>query len=219
MNKITSLLSNIFLKPIIKFLFIKNIKGRENIPKQNFILASNHQSYLDIPFCGIICVPRKFTYIGQIDGHKGFKSFIVKTIYSMGGVIPLNRQDKESKKEVISKAIDKVKKGYSIIIYPEGTRSENGQVKEGKLGAAKIFLKTGVPILPVGIKGAYNLFPKGGKLKIKKNVELIIGRPLLFEKEFNLARNLSPDSEEYLEVCIQITNQIMEEIKKLVYEN
>lgn len=137
----------------------------------------------------------------------------------MGGVIPLNRQDKESKKEVISKAINKVKKGYSIIIYPEGTRSENGQVKEGKLGAAKIFLKTGVPILPTGIKGAYNLFPKGGKLKIKKNVELIIGRPLLFEKEFNLARNLSPDSEEYLEVCIQITNQIMEEIKKLVYEN
>lgn len=219
MNKFASIFSNIFLKPLIKFLLIKTIKGKDNIPKTNFILASNHQSYLDIPFCGIVCVPKRFTYIGQIDGHKGLKSLIVKTIYSIGEVIAINRKDENSKKEAVLKAIDFLKKGYSLVIYPEGTRSKTGEIKEGKWGVAKLFLKTGVPILPLGIKNAIDLFPKNGKLKIKKIVELNIGKPLFFEKEYNLAKNLEPDSDEYNQICAQITNKVMEEIKTLVYEN
>jgi len=219
MNKLFSIVSSIFLKPLIELLFIKSIKGEENIPKGNFILASNHQSYLDIPFCGIACVPKRFTYIGQIDGHEGLRSLIIKAIYYIGGVIPLKRQDDNSKKEVVLKAIDCLKKGYSLVIYPEGTRSKTGEIKEGKWGVAKLFLKTGVPVLPFGIKNAIDLFPKGGKLKIKKIVELNIGKPLFFEKEYNLARNLEPDSKEYNQICIEITNKIMEEIKNLVYEN
>jgi len=219
MNKCISLLVAIFFKPFIKIFFIKNIKGQENMPKQNFILASNHQSYLDIAFCGYICASRKFTYIGQIDGHKGIKNIMVRILYFMGGVIPLNRQDKNARKEVILKAVGYLKKEYSLVIYPEGTRSQTGEIKEGKLGTAKIFLKTGVPILPVGIKGASKLFPKGGKLKIKKDIEINIGKPLFFKKEFDLAKNLSPDSREYKEICIQIIKKTMGEIKELAYEN
>lgn len=219
MNKPLSIIANIFLKPVIKIVFIRKIKGIENIPRNNFILASNHQSYLDILFSGVVCAPKKFTYIGQIDGHKGMGNLIVKALYFAGGVISLNRKDNNSKKQAVSKAIHYLENGYSLVIYPEGTRSVTGDVKEGKWGVAKLFLRTSVPILPLGIKNAIQVFPKNGKLKIKKIVELNIGMPLYFEKEYIMAKHLDPDSKEYNQVCVQITNKIMKEIKRLVYAN
>ena len=63
MNKIISWFSKIFLAPILQLLFVKEIKGRENIPKRNFILASNHESHLDQVANGIVCVSKKSNFI------------------------------------------------------------------------------------------------------------------------------------------------------------
>jgi 1-acyl-sn-glycerol-3-phosphate acyltransferase len=219
MNKFLSVIMRITLAPLVRILYIKEIRGKNNFPKRNVILASNHQSYLDILLCGYICVPRKYTHIGQVDrenkGWSGFRDFI----YSLGEVIPVNRKDENSKKEAFNKAIEFLKNGYSLVIYPEGTRTRTGEVGNGKWGVAKFFLETGVPILPMGIKGAFELFPPGEKPKIKKNIRLNIGKPLFFEEEFEKAKGLVRNSKEYEEICINITNKVMEEIKKLVYEN
>ena len=101
-------------------------------------------------------------------------------------------------------------------MYPEGKRSLDGKIQEGKLGVAKIFLKTGVPILPVGIKGTFEVMPPHGKLKIKKIVRVNIGKPLYFEKEFKEAKNFKEDSEEYHEILKKITNEIMFNIASLI---
>lgn len=219
MKKSVSIFSKIFLAPLISFLFIKKITGKKNIPNRNFILASNHQSYLDILLCGCVCVPRRFTFIGQADrGESGFKLFR-DLIYIYGEVIPVNRNDSESKKIAFKKAIEFLKNGYDLIIYPEGTRTRTGEIQEGKWGAAKLYLETGVPILPMGIKGAYEIFPPGQGLKIKKNVELFIGQPLSFEEDFERAKKTDKESDEYKDICASITEQVMQKIKKLIYEN
>ena len=71
MNPAISWFCKIFLKPIVDWLLIKEVKGLENIPTGPFILVSNHVSYLDIIINGYLCVPRKFHFIGQFDGFEG----------------------------------------------------------------------------------------------------------------------------------------------------
>lgn len=217
MNRLGSYFCKIFLKPVVGKVFIKEVKGIENIPKENFILASNHQSHLDIVICGYLCVPRKFTYIGQTDRYVGSDAFLRNLVYFLGGVIPVNRKDDLSKKEATKEAIRVLEKGYSLVIYPEGTRSRTGQIQEGKIGVAKISLKSKVQILPVGIRGTFELLPPGGGFpKLKKIVKVNIGKPLYFQEEFKTAEKLNEDSEEYKRILQKITNMVMEEIQRLI---
>jgi len=202
--------------PLVKFLFVKEIKGWGNVPKRNFILVSNHQSYLDLYILGGLCVPKRFHFIGQVDSWKGIAGFFVKLYYKMAGVIFLDRKNENSRQEVIYKAVEVLKKDEILIMYPEGKRSVDGKLQEGKLGVAKIFLKTGVPIIPVGIKGIFDLMPPHGKMKIKKTAIVNIGKPLYFEKEFKEAKNLKDDSEEYLEILKKITGEMMSNIAELL---
>lgn len=205
----------IFLAPLVRQMFIKEIRGLENMPKRNFILASNHQSYLDIIINAYLSVPRRFHFIGQIEGHKIPLKWLIIFLYFISGTITLNRKDESSREEAVQIAIAVLKKGDTLIIYPEGRRSTSGEIQEGKTGAARIFLKTGVPILPAAIKGTFELMPPKGKLKIKRIVKINIGKPLFFGKEFKEAQSLDENSEEYREILEKITSQVMEEIKKL----
>ena len=215
MNIFASWFCKIFLKPIVNWFLIKEVRGRENIPRGNFILVSNHLSYLDIIVDGYLCVPRRFHFIGQIDGWKGIMKWLIRAFYFICGVIPLDRQSDESREKALKDAIKVLKKGNILVLYPEGRRSANGQLQEGKLGTAKIFLKTGIPILPAGLKGTFELLPPGGKLKIKRIVKISIGQPLYFKEEFIGAKNLNCDSEKYKEICQKITDKIMAEISNL----
>jgi 1-acyl-sn-glycerol-3-phosphate acyltransferase len=219
MKRPLSFIMKILLGPLVLFLLIKSIEGRKNIRKKNnFILASNHQSYLDIIASSYVCLPKKFTFIGQVDKGKGFMGFLRNTLYSATEIIPLNRNNEASKKQVIDTAIKHLKEGYSLVIYPEGKRSLDGKVQEGKIGVARIFLQTGVPIIPMGISGAFELYPPKGKLKIKRNIKINVGEPLYFKKELEESKRYPLNSKEYKDLCIRITEKLMEEIKKLVYE-
>jgi len=218
MNRIGSWFCKIFLKPLVDKILIKEVRGLENLPKRNFILASNHQSYLDIIVDAYLCVPRKFHFIGQIEGWKGILKWLIRFVYFLSGVIPLDRQSDESRENVLEEAVEVLKGGDILIIYPEGRRSINGEIQKGKFGAAKIFLKTGVPISPVGIKGTFEILPPKGKLKIKKIIKINIGQLLFFEKEFQTSKNLAEDSKEYQQILQKITNKIMEKITKLCKE-
>jgi len=217
MNRVASWFCKIFLKPIVDRILIKEVKGWENIPRGNFILVSNHQSYLDIIIDSYLCVPGKFHFIGQIDKWKGtIMGWLVRTVYFLCGVIPLDRTSGQSKKNAIQEAIKVLKKGDILVLYPEGGRSRNGEIQEGKMGTAKIFLQTGIPVVPAGIKGTFELMPPHGKLKIKKIVEINIGRRLFLKEEFAISQNLNENSDEYQELLQKITNKIMEEISNLI---
>jgi len=218
MNRIVSWFANIFLSPILQLLFIKEIKGRENIPKGNFILASNHASHLDQVANGIVCVPRVFSFIGQVDAYTGWDGLVRDLFYAMGGVFRLNRKSAESRKHIVNKSIEYLKNGGSLIIYPEGTRTRTGEIGEGKWGITKLLFATGTPILPVALSGTFELLPPGGKLKIKKEIKINIGKPLYFTEEVKESRTLDKESERYKTLLHSVTEKIMEEIKKLKEE-
>ena len=218
MNKIVSHFCNLTLKPLMLFALVKETRGLENIPKTNFILVSNHQSHLDWLICGYLCTPRRFHFIGQVDKYKGVMRVLRDVLYFISGTIRLDRTSAESKKEAVGQAIDFLKKGDIVILYPEGTRSLTGEIQQGKWGTAKFFLETGVPILPINCSGTFELLPPHGKMKIKKLVKVNIGKPLYFKEEFDRAENMDKNSEEYKQIVRNITVSMMEKISNLKKE-
>lgn len=216
MNKILSWFCYIFLKPIVKLIWIKEVRGLENIPQGNFILASNHQSHWDQVTNAFLCVPRKFTYLGQVDKYTGFEGFLRNFLYTLAGVIPINRLDPESKKKALEKCVERLKKGEILIMYPEGTRTRTGEILSPKPGIGKIYLKTQVPILPVAIKGNFEILPPSSSFpKFKKIVKINVGKPLEFKEEIEIAKNFDCDSPKYKEIALEIAQKVMERIKEL----
>ncbi len=215
MKKIVSVLSWILLAPLY-YSMVKEVRGKENVPKRNFILASNHLSHIDWFIDGYFCTPRRFTFIGQVDKMTGFMGFLRDLLYGYAEIIPVNRKDGESRKQAFAQALQRLKQGYILNIYPEGTRSRDGKLHEFKSGVARLHLESGAPVLPVAVKGSYELMPPGQKLKIKKTVSLIVGKPLDFEKERNIASGLDKSSQEYHRLCDGIVKQIEDEIGRLL---
>ena len=218
MNRALSWFCKIFLQPIVRKLLIKEVRGWENIPKENFILATNHQSHLDEVATSYICVPRRFHFIGQTDSFKEVGRILIHIFYFFTGVIPIDRKNEESRKKVIKEAIRVLKKGDILIIYPEGTRTRTGEMGEGKLGVARIFLETKAPILPVAIEGTFELMPPGKKPKIKKVVKINIGKPLYFKEELERIKKAGWNSKENKQILVKITDKLMRDIAFLKSE-
>lgn len=217
MNRILSWLCYIFLKPIVKFIWIKEVKGEENIPKGNFILAANHQSHWDQVIAPYVVVPRPFTYLGQIDKYEGFQGFLRNLLYKIGDVVPIHRYNEESKKAAIRECVKRLNRGEVLIMYPEGTRSKDGKIGKGKSGIAKIHLESKVPILPVAIKGNFEIMPIGKIFpKLKKIIKINVGKPMFFKEEIEKIQKLS--EEEKKKVYQEITDKVMSEIQKLFQE-
>lgn len=216
MKKIVSMLAWIFPGQYIKGVFIRKIEGRENFPKRNFIFAGNHLSHIDWLIDGAILTPRRFTFIGQVDKMTGIKGFLRDMIYWWAEVIPVNRNDKEAKKKTITKALEMLKEGYCLIMYPEGTRSRDGKLHEFKPGLGKLHLESGVPILPVAHIGTYELMPPGEKFKAKKIVKIKIGKLMDFTQEKKMAARLGKDSDEYRKLCDMISKKVQNAVDILL---
>ena len=177
--------------------FHVKFEGRENIPKGAVIYASNHRTNADPPLVAI--------------GSKGMMTFMAKeelfrnkffgALISSLGAFPVSRGKGDM--EVIDKAVENLKSGKSLMIFPEGTRSKDGKVHKGHSGAALIAARTGKPIVPVGI-----CF--GEKLKFRTNIIVKFGKPI--------------DPADYVEICdepkarqlVKLKKRYMADIKLLV---
>lgn len=144
-----------------RLLFMAGAKidviGLENIPTDKAcVFASNHQSFFDIlVVLAYLDKPHALLSKASI----GKVPFIRLWMRELKCVF-VERDDMKAGIEAIKKLTDVVGDGYSAIIFPEGTRSKNGEVGEFKGGAFKIAQKTGAPVVPVALDGTYNLFEK-----------------------------------------------------------
>ncbi len=173
-------LTRIFLFPILKF-FIKDIKGVKNLPKKGpFIIAANHQSDIDGPVMFYILfskLKRKahFYTLNERIGNPFF-TFIFVKVYEC---IKTNGS--------LKTGLDAIKNGGIVGLFPEGQRTWTGEIQKVKrtgLGALALISK--VPVVPVGIRGAYELWPRQRLVfRLKKVIQLNIGEPMRFNKKLN----------------------------------
>jgi 1-acyl-sn-glycerol-3-phosphate acyltransferase len=198
-NKMVFFFSKTIFWPLIK-IFIKEIKGIENLPEKKFILASNHSSLIDGPILILLTAKYRNKKLRLLSTKKFFKGSIWNILFNHYGAIRVNGS--------IKKAIKETKKGDCIGILPEGKRSKTGKISNVKnTGLGILALKTKMPIVPIALK-TYNFWNKHQKIpNFKKNIKINIGKPLYF-KELK-EKKITKKNAEY------IVKKTMNQIKKL----
>ena len=156
-------------------LFRGDIHGHDNLPRTGpCIVAGNHASYLDPAAVGIH-IPRTIRVIARKTLWKpGFVSWWLDRML----VVPVDR-DGGSDVKAIKAMLHEIKHNRPIGIFPEGTRSLDGNLLPAKPGAGMFACRTGVPVVPVRIFGAYDALGRSGKLRLFTPVSLVFGKPLL----------------------------------------
>jgi 1-acyl-sn-glycerol-3-phosphate acyltransferase len=151
------------------------VAGAEHIiPNRPQIFMANHQSFFDI-FIVLAFIPAQFRFIAK---KELFKVPIFGGALRKHGSIEINRQHHESAVKSIDEAAQKIKQGTSVMTFPEGTRSIDGEIKAFKKGVFHLALAAGVPIVPVSIIGSREILQKYS-LKINPgNIVMVIGQPV-----------------------------------------
>lgn len=161
----------------LKLFFRFRIHNMDNLPAPPYIAVGNHASYLDPPILGVVCRNTPICFMAK---KELFTKPVIGTWSRAVGCISVDRDANST--SAIKDAIKRLKEGRSVGIFPEGTRSEDGEMQEAKRGAGFIIAKAGVPVVPVYIKGTYEALPKGGKYKFGSKIDAYIGKPISTEE-------------------------------------
>lgn len=117
-------------------------------PRRPYVVVANHESFVDILL--ISHLPMEMKWLSKIEM---FKIPVVGWMMRLAGDIPLLRGDRESGVEALRQCRDRLDKRVSVMVFPEGTRAPDGEVKAFKDGAFKLAIDAGVPILPLAVHG------------------------------------------------------------------
>ncbi len=162
------------LNSYITPMFVQVI-GKEKIEKkQSYVIVANHQSHYDI-FVIYGWMPVDFRWVMKIQLLK--VPFLGYSCYKIGHIF-IDRSNPEKAKESINAAKDRIKGGTSIMFFPEGTRSNDGKLREFKKGAFKFALDMDLPILPVTIVGSRNVLPARSIKLFPGRAKLIVHDPI-----------------------------------------
>lgn len=152
------------------------ITGLENIEKgKTYIVFANHSSYLDIPLLFRV-LPLNLHFIAK----KELKKVPFLGWYMMAtGMIFINRGNGKEASQSLKDAAQLIRDGKTVLIFPEGTVSEDGVIKRFKKGGFNIALEAGVEILPVSLKGANVVWPSDSNTSFTKGIVSVnIGKPI-----------------------------------------
>ena len=181
------------------------IQGIENIPENEpVVFVSNHQSMMDIKLL-IACIPVNFSFISK---DTVFHVPILGAYMTASGHIPIQRsEDRKAYATLLTAIHELTAKKKSLVIFPEGTRSEDGQLGAFKRGISLIILKSGRMVVPMAIDGSNQFMPKRGWLSNpeKRYVRISFGKPLSFDS--------SRTDREY---TLQVTHTLQKEVSDLL---
>ena len=164
------------LSPIFKSLWRVKVTGRGNLPVHGgAIFCPNHTSVID-SFMLPLVLPRRITFVGKAEYMDSWKT---KHLFPAMGMIPIDRSGGNASERALNTAARVITNGEFFGIYPEGTRARDGRLHRGHTGPARLALRTGAPIVPVGIVGTRDIQPPDARLpRPFKRAEVRFGRPI-----------------------------------------
>ena len=182
----------------------KTIHGERIIEEGGAILAMNHQSYLDPPLAGISC-RREIHYLAR----KTLLDWpVLGRIFPKLNVIPVDQERADM--SALKSVIRLVKAGHCTVVFPEGSRTLDGDFLPALPGLGLIIAKTRCPVVPMRIFGAREAFPRGGRPHLFRPITLVVGEPIRFtEKDF---------VGEGRELYQNLSEQVMKRIASIEYE-
>jgi len=185
--------------PLGKIYFRMGRRGLENVPRRGaVILAANHSSFLDPPALGSAC-PRKvhFLIMRRVYDMARFRWFYVGM-----EAIPVSSERQDAL--ALRQALRMLRRGEVVGVFPEGERRADGQLGEPRLGAALLAARSGAPVVPVGIRGAFRALPPQGLFPKPSRLEVVFGPALRWD-----GSTVDRDS------LIGFSNQVMEAVAEL----
>lgn len=178
------------------------VRGLENLdPEKTYIIAANHVSNFDILTISAH-LPLQFRWVSK---KELFQIPIMGQGMKRVGYVEIDRQNKEKAWAHLFEARSKLEEGFSLMFFPEGTRSPDGEIKRFKPGAFVLAIHTGLPVLPITIVGSHEIMRKRSLLFQPGTVELVI-HPPISPSGFTIARK-----HEFAEV---VRDQIAAELEK-----
>lgn len=163
--------SQVFLRVFYTLWNAYRARGMERLAPGGGLLLVNHQSFLDPTLVGLP-LSRPVSYLAR---DSLFRVPILGPFLRAVYVMPINREAAGT--ESIREAIRRMRHGFLVGIFPEGTRTSDGALGELKPGFLALVRRAGVPVYPVGVAGAFEALPKGAKWLRPKPIRVVFGEP------------------------------------------
>lgn len=165
------------VKFILKIFFGLKVEGLKNLPEKGpYIIASNHTSYLDAFSIGGAIPSRVFAHLYILGIQKYFSGRFGLYFARLAHVIPIDTELHLNKALQLSSYV--LRNGESLLIFPEGGRSFDGELMEFKKGVGILSRELGIPIVPAYIEGTFRALPRGASWPTFTGITVIFGEPL-----------------------------------------
>ncbi|MGQ0617727.1 MAG: lysophospholipid acyltransferase family protein [Acidimicrobiia bacterium] len=193
------------LGPLFRFLWDVHAEGLENIPTDGpAVLCPNHTSVLDSFFIPYV-LPRPVLLLGKSEYLDDWKT---RRLFPALGMVPIDRGGGTASQAALDAAARSLDAGGLLAVYPEGTRSRDGLLHKGHTGAARLALRTGAPLVPVGVRGSVEVQPPDARRpRPFLPVSIRFGRPIAVGRHRQTGRERL--------VLRQLTDELMFEIREL----
>jgi 1-acyl-sn-glycerol-3-phosphate acyltransferase len=170
------------LAPALRAVYRPEITGASAIPASGaVILAANHISFAD-EFFTPLAARRQVVYFAKAEyfNTPGINGRLTSLFFTTLGHVPVERADTRAAASVIDVGVDVLKGGKALGIFPEGTRSPDGRLYKFRTGVARVALRSGAPVVPVGLVGTREVQPPGERMWHRAKVSVRFGEPLHF---------------------------------------
>lgn len=158
---------------LMTFYFRIRVHGLHHYPSEDgFLICSNHQSHLDPLVVGATC-PRPINYVGResLTRFKPFGDFLY-----FNDLIAIDREG--GGLAGLKETMRRLRKKETVVIFPEGTRTHDGELQEMKMGFATIVRKVKAPILPIAFDGSFQAMPRSSWFIRPARIVVVMGRPI-----------------------------------------
>ena len=178
-------LSRILAGPFLHTIWRPKVTGTEHVPASGgAILAANHLSVVDSVFLPLMLDrPVTFSAKSEYFTASGPAARLWAAYLKATNQLQMNRDGPRAAQDTLEAALALLRAGNLFGIYPEGTRSPDGRLYRGRPGVGWLALKSGLPVIPVGIRGTRQVLPPGHVVPRPGRIELSIGAPLTFGPE------------------------------------
>lgn len=148
-------------------------QGLQNVPASGgCVIATNHTSFLDPPIIASATTHRMVRFMARDTLFKGFLGWWLP----QSGVIPISREKGDV--GALRRSIDELRKGHCVGLFPEGTRSADGELQPAKGGIGFLLAKASVPVVPAYIDGAFAAYPRGQRTIRPVKLHIVYGSPI-----------------------------------------